>query len=75
MKTPKLWPQRTTNGTHQSPELPKITPPEANKVKQVVGIFLYYACVLDLKILMVLNSIAAENADRVQDILRNKSSE
>ena len=49
--------------TRQAPELPKLAPPEANTVQQVVGNFLYYARAVDPTMLVALNSIAAEQAN------------
>ena len=47
---------------HQAPESPKLAPPEANTVQQVVGNFLYYARTFDPTMLVALNKIAAEQA-------------
>ena len=48
---------------HQAPESPKLSPPEANTVQQVVGTFLYYAYTVDPTMLVAVNSIAAEQAN------------
>ena len=45
---------------HQAPESPKLSPPEAITVQQVVGNFLYYARAVDTTILVAMNSISAE---------------
>ena len=47
---------------HKYPESAKLAPPEDNKVKQVVGNFLYYARAVDPPMLVDLNSIASEQA-------------
>ena len=51
---------------HQAPELPKLAPPEANTVNQVVGIFIYYARAVDPKMLVALNIIATEQANSTE---------
>ena len=51
---------------HQAPGFPKVSPPEANTVQQVVGTFLYYALVIDPTILVALKNIAAEQANSTQ---------
>ena len=45
---------------HQAPESPKLSPPEANTVQQVVGTFMYHARAVNTTILVALNSIAVE---------------
>ena len=45
--------------THQAPESPKLAPPEANTVQQVVGTFLYYARAVDPTMLVAFNNIVA----------------
>ena len=51
---------------HQAPEFTKIAPPEDNTVQQMVGNFLYYARTVDPKMLVALNSIAAEQANSTE---------
>ena len=48
---------------HQVPEFPKLAPPEANIVQQVVGTFLYYLRAVNPKILVALNSSSAEQSN------------
>ena len=50
----------------QALESPKISPPEANTVKQVVGTFIYYACAFNPTMLVALNSITAEQANSTE---------
>ena len=45
--------------SHQALEYPKISPPEANTLQQVVVTFLYYALIFNTTILVPLNSITA----------------
>ena len=51
---------------HQAPGSPNLAPPESNIVQQVVGTFLYYACAVNLTMLVALNSIAAEQASSTE---------
>ena len=51
---------------HQAPESPKLAPPEASKVQQLVGTFLYYACAVDPTMLVELNSIDAKQANSIE---------
>ena len=55
---------------HQSPESPKLSPPESNTVKQVVGTFIYYACAFNPTMLVALNSITAEQANSTEAIAK-----
>ena len=48
---------------HQSTEFTQLSPPEANTVKQVVGIFLYYVRAVDPTMLLTLNRTAAEQSN------------
>ena len=43
---------------------PSYPPPEAKTVKQVVVTFLYYVCIVDPTMLLDLNIITAEQANR-----------
>ena len=52
--------------THQSPESPKLAPPESNTVQQVVGGFLYYARAVDPTMLVSLNIITSEQANKTE---------
>ena len=49
--------------SHQAPESPKIAPPEANTVQQVVGTFLYYVRTAYTTMLVSLNSISVEKSN------------
>ena len=51
---------------HQSPESPKIYPPESNTVQQVIGNFLYYAHTVDTKMIVDLNNISAEQTNSTE---------
>ena len=51
---------------HQEPELPKLAPPESNTVQQVVGCFLYYARAVDPTMLVSLNIITSEQANKTE---------
>ena len=51
---------------HPDPESPKLSPPEINKVQQVVGTLLYYVSAIDPTIIVALNIIAAEQENKTQ---------
>ena len=51
---------------HKAPESTKTAPPEVKILQQVVGTFLYYARAVNPKMLMVLNSIASEQANSIE---------
>ena len=51
---------------HRYTEFPKLSPPESDKVQTLVGSFLYYAHVVDPKMIVGLDSITAEQANSTQ---------
>ena len=51
---------------HRYTEFPKLPLPESDKVKTLVGTFLYYAHVVDPKMIVELDSITAEQANSTQ---------
>ena len=55
---------------HRYPEFPKLSSPESNKVQTLVGTFLYYAHVVDPKMIVELDSITAEQANSTQSNIR-----
>ena len=48
---------------HRYPELLKLYPPESDKVQTLVVTFLYYAHVVDPKMIVELDSITSEQAN------------
>ena len=55
---------------HPEYNSPAINYDEANIVQQVVGTFLYYARVVDPKILVSLNTIAAQESKNTQEKIK-----
>ena len=51
---------------HQSPESPKLAPPESNTVQKVVGTFLYYLRAVDPTMLVASNSISIKQTNSTE---------